>query len=136
MRIIYIVDYYYNAEAKNLDYKNIQFMITGNDVFFFLNSWRNSMRKIAMLIYLFIATTASAAPPILIDQKTGRYLGNLSTNQNDPDSVSNPHGRYGSKDSEDSINNPDGKYGNSQSNDSLNNPYATNAPIVLDRESE
>ncbi|MEE8327876.1 MAG: hypothetical protein V3R32_03680 [Nitrosomonadaceae bacterium] len=92
------------------------------------------MKKIAMLIFLFIATAASAAPPILIDQKTGKYLGNLSTNENDPDSVSNPHGRYGSKDSEDSINNPDGKYGNSQSNDSLNNPYATNAPIVLDRE--
>ena len=92
------------------------------------------MRKIITLISLFIATVASAAPPILIDQKTGRYLGNLSVNQNDPDSVSNPKGRYGSKDSEDSINNPDGKYGNSQSNDSLNNPYATNTPIVLDHE--
>ena len=92
------------------------------------------MRKIATLISLFIATVVSAAPSILIDQKTGQYLGNLSTNQNDPDSVSNPHGRYGSKDSEDSINNPDGKYGNSKSNDSLNNPYATNTPIVLDQE--
>jgi hypothetical protein len=92
------------------------------------------MRKIATLIFLFIATAASASPPILIDQKTGKYLGNLSTNQNDPDSVSNPHGRYGSKDSEDSINNPDGKYGSPQSNDSLNNPYATNTPIVLDHE--
>ena len=92
------------------------------------------MRKIATLIFLSIATLASAAPPILIDQKTGRYLGNLSTNHNDPDSVSNPQGRYGSKDSEDSINNPNGKYGSPQSNDSLNNPYATNPPIVLDQE--
>jgi hypothetical protein len=108
-------------------------MITGNEIFFFLSFWRDSMRKVAMLIFLFIATAVSAAPPILIDQKTGKYLGNLSTNQNDPDSVSNPQGRYGSKDSKDSINNPDGKYGNSQSNDSLNNPYATNAPIVLDQ---
>jgi hypothetical protein len=40
----------------------------------------DGMRKIAMLISLFIATVASAAPPILIDQKTGQYLGNLSTN--------------------------------------------------------
>ena len=94
------------------------------------------MRKIVTFISLFIATAVNAAPPILIDQKTGRYLGNLSTNQNDPDSVSNPHGRYGSKDSEDSINNPDGKYGNSKSNDSLNNPYATNAPIVLDQKDD
>ena len=94
------------------------------------------MRKIATLIFLFITTLASAAPPILIDQKTGRYLGNLSTNHTDPDSVSNPHGRYGSKDSEDSINNPNGKYGSPQGNDSMNNPYATNTPIVLDREKE
>mgnify|MGYP003691464199 FL=1 len=94
------------------------------------------MRIIAMLISLFIVTVTSAVPPILIDQKTGQYLGNLSTNQNDPDSVSNPHGRYGSKDSEDSINNPDGKYGSPQSNDSLNNPYATNPPIVLDPENK
>ena len=111
-------------------------MIVGNEMFYFLNFWRAGMKNIAMLISLFIATVVSAAPPILIDQKTGHYLGNLSTNQNDPDSVSNPHGRYGSKDSEDSINNPDGKYGNAQSNDSLNNPYATNAPIVLDREDD
>jgi hypothetical protein len=111
-------------------------MITGNKIFFFLNFRRDSMRKIAMLIFLFITTLASAAPPILIDQKTGRYLGNLSTNHNDPDSVSNPHGRYGSKYSGDSINNLNGKYGNPQSNDSLNNPYATNPPIVLDRENE
>jgi hypothetical protein len=94
------------------------------------------MRKIATLISLFIATVANAASPILIDQKTGHYLGNLNTNRDDPDSVSNPHGRYGSKTSEDSINNPNGKYGSHQSNDSMNNPYATNAPIVLDRENK
>jgi len=111
-------------------------MIVSNEIFCFLNFWRDGMKKITMLIFLFIATAVSAAPPILIDQKTGKYLGNLSANQDDPDSVSNPHGRYGSKDSADSINNPDGKYGNSQSNDSPNNPYATNAPIVLDREDD
>ena len=94
------------------------------------------MRKLATLISLVIATVANAAPPILIDQKTGYYLGNLSANQDDPDSVSNPHGRYGSKTSKDSINNPNGKYGSPQSNDSMNNPYATNAPIVLDRENK
>ena len=60
-------------------------MIKGNEIFFFLNFWRDSMRKLATLISLFIATVANAAPPILIDQKTGQYLGNLSTNQNDPD---------------------------------------------------
>jgi len=90
------------------------------------------MKKIVMLIFLFVTAVAHSAPQILVDQKTGKYLGNLSTNQHDPDSVGNPHGRYGSKYSEDSINNTHGKYGSSQSNDSPNNPYATNAPIVLD----
>jgi hypothetical protein len=102
--------------------------------FSFLFFWKDSKRIIATLISTFIVTVASAVPPILIDQKTGQYLGNLSTNQSDPDSVSNPHGRYGSKDSEDSINNPNEKYGDPQSNDSPNNPYTTNAPIVLDQE--
>ena len=94
------------------------------------------MRKLATLISLFIATVANTAPPILIDQKTGYYLGNLSANQDDPDSVSNLHGRYGSEDSENNINNPNGKYGIPQSNDSMNNSYATNSPIVPDRENE
>ncbi len=94
------------------------------------------MKKIVALIFLFIVTVAHSAPPILVDSKTGKYLGNLSTNQHDPDSVSNPHGRYGSQYSEDSINNPHGKYGSSQSNDSPNNPYATNAPIVLDQDDD
>lgn len=111
-------------------------MIVSNEISCLFNFWGNSMNKIAVLISLIFTTIANAAPPILIDQKTGKYLGNLSTNQNDPDSVSNPHGRYGSKDSEDSINNPEGKYGSPESNDSPNNPYATNAPIVLERNND
>ena len=45
--------------------------------------------------------------PKLYDGK-GKYRGKLSTNPYDPDSVSNPFGRYGSKFSPDSINNPYG----------------------------
>ena len=91
------------------------------------------MRKITALLFLVFTTVAYSAPPILVDRSTGRYLGNLSTNQYDPDSVGNPYGRYGSPYSEDSINNPHGKYGSSYSNDSPTNPYATNPPIVLDQ---
>lgn len=40
----------------------------------------------------------------------GEYMGNLNDNQFDPNSVSNPFGRYGSKYSSDSINNPYGKH--------------------------
>ncbi len=35
------------------------------------------MKKIVTLIYLFISAVAHSAPPILVDQKTGKYLGNL-----------------------------------------------------------
>jgi hypothetical protein len=59
-------------------------------------------------------------------------LGNLNGNQYDPDSTSNPYGRYGSKYSPDSINNPYGKYGSPYSLYSVNNSYTTNAPKIYD----
>lgn len=39
----------------------------------------------------------------------GKYLGNLNSNPYDPNSVSNPYGRYGSTYSSDSPNNPYGR---------------------------
>jgi hypothetical protein len=74
---------------------------------------------------------SSAGPPILVDRQTGKHLGNLGGNQYDPNSTSNPYGRYGSEYSADSINNPHGQYGSRYSNDSPNNPYATNAPAIV-----
>ncbi|MBU2574060.1 MAG: hypothetical protein KKH28_08305 [Elusimicrobia bacterium] len=67
----------------------------------------------------------------MIDPKSGKYLGNLNSNKYDPDSVSNPYGRYGSTYSPDSINNPYGQYGNTFSPNSVTNPYATSAPIIV-----
>ncbi len=83
----------------------------------------------AIIIFLF-SVAAQSSPPILEDRQTGKYLGTLSNNHYDSDSVSNPYGRYGSKYSSDSINNPYGKYGSPYSNDSANNPYATNPPAI------
>ena len=60
----------------------------------------------------------------------GRYLGRLSANPYDSDSVSNPYGRYGSPYSPTSINNPYSQYGSAYSPISPNNPYATNSPIL------
>lgn len=80
-------------------------------------------------MFLFVAA-AQSSPPILVDRETGKYLGTLSNNRYDSDSVSNPYGRYGSEYSSDSINNPYGKYGSPYSNDSANNPYATNPPEI------
>jgi hypothetical protein len=47
----------------------------------------------------------SSNSPKIIDQN-GNYRGNLNNNQYDPNSISNPYGRYGSPYSPDSINNP------------------------------
>ena len=60
-------------------------------------------------------------PPRLYDQEWN-YRGKLSTNAYDPDSTSNPYGRYGSPYSPDSINNPFGA-GNPYSPSSPTNPY-------------
>lgn len=88
-------------------------------------------RRIILAIVLFSAVSCFAQPPVLINKHTGKYLGNLSSNQYDPNSTSNPFGRYGSQYSQDSINNPHSQYGSRYSNDSPHNPYATNAPIVV-----
>lgn len=85
---------------------------------------------VAMIMFLFTIAT-QASPPILVDRQTGKYLGTLSNNRYDSDSVSNPYGQYGSKYSPDSINNPYGQYGSRYSPDSPNNPYSTNPPAII-----
>lgn len=65
--------------------------------------------------------TYATDAPHLYDQE-GHYRGKLSTNQYDPDSVSNPYGRYDSPYSPDSIKNPFGA-GNPYSPSSPTNPY-------------
>ncbi|SEN24683.1 hypothetical protein SAMN05216404_103188 [Nitrosospira multiformis] len=85
---------------------------------------------ILALLAVFISPIAQADPPHLRDGQTGKYLGNLSANPYDSNSVNNPFGQYGSPYSADSINNPYGQYGSRYSNDSSNNPYATNAPGI------
>jgi len=92
------------------------------------------MKKIQIslaTIMLLFAIAIQASPPILVDPHTGKYLGTLSNNRFDPNSVSNPYGQYGSKYSPDSINNPYGQYGSKYSPDSPNNPYATSPPVII-----
>jgi hypothetical protein len=69
---------------------------------------------------------AQNAPKIIAED--GTYLGRLSANRYDPESVSNPHGKYGSPYSATSIHNPSSPYGSKFSPLSPNNPYATQAP--------
>ncbi len=70
--------------------------------------------SLAMIMFLF-AIIVQASPPILVDPQAGKYLGTLSKNRFDLDSVSNPYGQYGSR----------------YSPDSLNNPYATSSPVII-----
>jgi hypothetical protein len=63
---------------------------------------------------------ATQAPRLYDNQ--GHYVGKLSINPYDSDSISNPSGRYGNPYSSESINNPYG-LGNPYSMDSPFNPY-------------
>jgi hypothetical protein len=61
----------------------------------------------------------------------GKYRGRLSNNPYDPDSVSNPYGRFGNPYSSESVNNPYG-VGNPYSLDSPRNPYGRGLSIFSD----
>jgi len=84
------------------------------------------------LVYIAFTRPAHAAPEIY-DSVTGQYLGNLSANEYDANSVSNKFGRYGSEYSLDSIKNPYSQWGSPYSNTSVNNKFATQPPIIINR---
>jgi hypothetical protein len=75
-----------------------------------------------------ISTVAFFALAIPALAQRPQYLGRLSANPYDAQSVSNPYGTYGSAYSAISVNNPYGPYGSPFSPVSANNPYTTNAP--------
>ena len=60
----------------------------------------------------------------------GQFLGKLSTNQYDYESILNPYGRYGSKFSSFSIWNQYGRYGSQYSTYSPYNQYSVNSPLI------
>ena len=70
------------------------------------------------------AGLVEAQAPILIDPTTGQYLGNLSANKFDPNSVNNKFGQFGSPFSPTSINNRFNQWGSPYSPSSVRNPYA------------
>jgi hypothetical protein len=72
---------------------------------------------------------AQTAP--LIVGGDGQYLGRFSSSPVDPDSISNPVGKYGSPVSPFSVNNPVGRYGSPVSPLSATNPMATQPPRLF-----
>ena len=96
------------------------------------------LQTLIILLLMFLVALAwidlaHASPPEIYDSQTGEYLGNLSSNSYDVNSVSNPYGPHGSPYSPTSINNPYGIHGSPYSNQSARNPYATQAPIIIHR---
>lgn len=89
------------------------------------------MKTTILALTLALASTVALAQSPQLYSQDGKYLGNLSNNQLDPNSTSNQFGRYGSQFSPDSINNQFGKYGSQFSNESANNPFATQAPRIV-----
>lgn len=81
--------------------------------------------------FRFSGAPLSGPPQLRSSDGKAKYLGNLSSNPYDPDSISNPFGIYGSRYSPDSVNNPYGPYGSPYSPYSARNPYATEAPAIV-----
>ena len=78
--------------------------------------------------------TLSSFPLYLYaDDGTGTFLGEISSNKYDTDSIANEYGNYGSKYQTKSIFNQYGNYGSKYSQYSVFNEYATNPPKILDK---
>ncbi|OPG91292.1 hypothetical protein B2I21_34915 [Chryseobacterium mucoviscidosis] len=79
-----------------------------------------------------ISSTVSISPSELkLYSNDGKeFLGTISTNSYDSDSIFNKYGNYGSSYSTTSITNKYGTYGGEYSNESAYNKYATKPPIL------
>jgi hypothetical protein len=80
-----------------------------------------------------LAPPAASGPPV-VRGRDGEYLGNLSNNEFDPNSTSNPFGQYGSPYGSQSINNPYSTYGSPYSSDGVRNPYTSGGPRLYGRD--
>ena len=85
-------------------------------------------------ILLCLVALVIATIPVATFCSEVEYLGELSSNSYDSDSVSNPYGEHGSEYSSESINNPYGQYGSPYSSKSVNNPYATDTPKLYSQD--
>lgn len=83
------------------------------------------MKKILLTLITFTSVYAGYCQTPEIYGPDGTYLGNLSSNPHDLNSISNPWGPYGNPHSPKSIYNPWGEYGNPASPKSPWNPWAT-----------
>jgi hypothetical protein len=83
---------------------------------------------LSLFVLAFAFSGFAQSPRLYSSDGRNIFLGNLNANPNDPDSIANPYGRYGSRSSPTSINNPYSRYGSSHSPDSARNPRGRGAP--------
>lgn len=83
-------------------------------VYFFAALW--------MINFALMSVDAMAQPPVVIDPRTGKYLGNMNANRYDSNSIANQYGTYGNPYGN-TVNNPYSQYGNPYSGSGINNPY-------------
>jgi hypothetical protein len=93
-------------------------------------SINNPIGKYGSSISPYSATNPLATHPPKLYGRDGKYLGKLSANTLNPESISNPLSPYGSPLSPSSIYNPLGKYGSPLSPYSATNPLATQPPVI------
>jgi hypothetical protein len=79
---------------------------------------------------LILCLSVPALAQVQLYAPDGQYLGNLTNNPYDPNSISNPYGQYGSPYSDKSIHNQYGKYGSPYSPLSPNSMIAPGAPLA------
>jgi hypothetical protein len=75
--------------------------------------------------------TCSSLEGAMIFANDGQYLGKITSNEYDTESLGNKYGKYGSSYSSSSIFNQYGTYGSSYSALSPFNPYAATPPIIF-----
>lgn len=94
-----------------------------------------SKKYICLLIIIILLSSGLASAQIKsglhLVGSDGTYLGKLTTNEYDPDSVFNEYGDYGSEYSDTSIWNEFCPYGSDFSNKSAFSDFATKPPIIV-----
>ena len=81
--------------------------------------------RLLVLVSLTLGLALGQSPHLRSNDGQNKFLGVLNANPLDPNSTSNPLGRYGSPLSPDSINNPLGTFGSPLSPYSAPNPYGS-----------
>jgi hypothetical protein len=92
---------------RHPEHHGIQFLREGGSHTVYVNRTKKKNRKKTVgsrLVFIHWHDSRTDAPRLY--DREGNYRGKLSANPYDPDSTSNPYGRYGSPFSPDSIKNP------------------------------